>query len=117
MAIHDGNSIARRGEQQASVAIAFLTATWVFVVLRVWTRTYVIANFGWDDGTMVLATIIFTIYCATMLYIESNGGGTHISSVTEMVKLTKVSTSTILEGQTDLPPSGRLWAKQHTSSL
>ncbi|KAF2265167.1 hypothetical protein CC78DRAFT_207671 [Lojkania enalia] len=89
MAIHDADSLTRRGEHQANVAIAFLIVTWVFVALRVWTRAYVIANFGWDDGTIVMAAIVFSIYCATMLYIESNGGGTHITSVSQLVMLTK----------------------------
>ncbi|KAF2795352.1 hypothetical protein K505DRAFT_302186 [Melanomma pulvis-pyrius CBS 109.77] len=81
MAIHDQYSIARRGEQQANVAIAFLVLTWLFILLRIWTRTYVIANFGWDDTTMVFAGILYTVYCATMIVVEANGGGTHISDV------------------------------------
>jgi hypothetical protein len=29
----------------------------VFVLLRIWTRTYVIANFGWDDAAMISASV------------------------------------------------------------
>ena len=42
---------------QGSVAISFLVVTWFFIALRVWTRTCLIANFGWDDSTMILAGV------------------------------------------------------------
>ena len=57
MALHDANSLTDRGKVQANVALAFLVLAWFFIALRVWTRTYVIANFGWDDSTMVLAGV------------------------------------------------------------
>ncbi|KAF1994553.1 hypothetical protein P154DRAFT_28509 [Amniculicola lignicola CBS 123094] len=87
MTIHDIDSIARRGEQQWNIAIAFLAIAWVFVALRMWTRTHVIHNFGWDDGTMILATMVFTVYCATMVYLHDHGAGTHITSVAQLVLL------------------------------
>lgn len=76
MAPHDSVSIARRGEQLESIAIAFLALAWLFVVLRVWTRTYVISNFGWDDATMVLAGVIemAEIHCS---YIDPLADGFH----------------------------------------
>ncbi|KAF2660064.1 hypothetical protein K491DRAFT_589929 [Lophiostoma macrostomum CBS 122681] len=89
MVVHDDASLSSRGAQQANVAIAFLVLAWIFIVLRVWTRTYVIKSFGWDDSTMILAGIVFSIYCATMLYIEANGGGTHIKDVPQLINLTK----------------------------
>jgi hypothetical protein len=54
---HDNDSIAQTAEQQSRVTIVFLALAWVFVLLRIWTRTYVIANFGWDDATMILASV------------------------------------------------------------
>jgi hypothetical protein len=57
MAVHDKESIQRRGKVQGDVAISFLVVTWFFIALRVWTRTYVISNFGWDDSTMILAGV------------------------------------------------------------
>jgi hypothetical protein len=57
MAIHTEDSIASRGETQAHVAIAFLALTWIFILLRIWTRTYLISNFGWDDSTTLLAGV------------------------------------------------------------
>ena len=110
MAVHDHDSISRRGEVQKSVAVAFLVLAWFFIALRVWTRTFVIKNFGWDDSTMILAGVgtrsmtmtgqhlsadmmhqaLFTIYCAAMIYIEAHGGGSHIANVTDLSNLTKV---------------------------
>ncbi|KAF2749559.1 hypothetical protein M011DRAFT_513691 [Sporormia fimetaria CBS 119925] len=84
MAVHDDQSISSRTKVQKDVAIAFLVLSWSFIGLRVWTRTYVITNFGWDDATMLIAG-----YCATMLYLEANGGGTHITSVAQIFHLTK----------------------------
>jgi hypothetical protein len=57
MGVHDDVSLSSRGAQQANVAIAFLVLAWVFILLRVWTRIYVISNFGWDDSTMILAGV------------------------------------------------------------
>lgn len=58
MALHDATSLANRGQQQANVAIAFLVLAWVFLALRIFTRTYVIANFGWDDSTILCAGVM-----------------------------------------------------------
>ncbi|KAF2715623.1 hypothetical protein K504DRAFT_367257 [Pleomassaria siparia CBS 279.74] len=96
MAIHDSNSIVSRGETQANVAIAFLILAWIFILLRIWTRTIVISNFGWDDTTMIFAGILFTIYCVTMIIVEANGGGTHITSVEDIIKLTRASCWTMV---------------------
>jgi len=57
MAMHNDTSLSDRGQQVKAVAIAFLVATWVFVSLRIWVRTYMIRSFGWDDATMVLANV------------------------------------------------------------
>ncbi|KAH7389776.1 hypothetical protein BKA66DRAFT_510809 [Pyrenochaeta sp. MPI-SDFR-AT-0127] len=86
---HDSLDLARSGEQQERITIAFLVLAWFFISLRLWTRTFVISNFGWDDSTMILAGMIFTVYCAALLYIEANGGGTHVRSVEQLQLLTK----------------------------
>ncbi|OCL06326.1 hypothetical protein AOQ84DRAFT_223942 [Glonium stellatum] len=87
MATHSDTSLASRGQQEKAVAIAFLVATWVFVSLRIWVRTYMIHNFGWDDTTMILANIVFTFYCISMLYVQAHGGGTHLTEPTEIAKV------------------------------
>ncbi|KAH7407070.1 hypothetical protein DE146DRAFT_418454 [Phaeosphaeria sp. MPI-PUGE-AT-0046c] len=86
---HDNDSIARSEERQQRITIAFLVLAWFFISLRIWTRTYVISNFGWDDSMMILAGMIFTVYCAALLFIEANGGGTHVTSVPQLQLLTK----------------------------
>lgn len=35
--------------------------------------------------------MVFTVYCAALLYIEANGGGTHITNINHLQLLTKVS--------------------------
>ncbi|OCK82007.1 hypothetical protein K432DRAFT_294167 [Lepidopterella palustris CBS 459.81] len=87
MVPHDNAALATRGQQEKAVAIAFLVATWIFVLLRVLVRTYVIRNFGWDDATMVLANILFTFYCISVLVVEAHGGGTHLTDINEVSKV------------------------------
>lgn len=55
--VHGLDEVARAGEQSERITVAFLALAWVFILLRIWTRTYVIANFGWDDATMILAGV------------------------------------------------------------
>ncbi|KAF2828177.1 hypothetical protein CC86DRAFT_405180 [Ophiobolus disseminans] len=89
MARHSDDSVAQSGEQQERITIAFLVLSWFFILLRIWTRTFIISNFGWDDSTMILAGMIFTVYCGALLYIGSNGGGTHIRDIAQLQLLTK----------------------------
>ncbi|KAF2008983.1 hypothetical protein BU24DRAFT_402303 [Aaosphaeria arxii CBS 175.79] len=77
MAGHDNASILRTGEQQANIAIAFIVLAWVFIALRVWTRTYMIANFGWDDATMILAGWVIVgqaTYLQTVMFVKISLG-------------------------------------------
>lgn len=57
MARHSDNDLTRSGEQQESITIVFLALAWTFVFLRTWTRMWIISSFGWDDLTMILATV------------------------------------------------------------
>ncbi|KAF1844233.1 uncharacterized protein K460DRAFT_317534 [Cucurbitaria berberidis CBS 394.84] len=86
---HDSIELAWSGKQQERITIAFLVLAWFFILLRIWTRSYIISSFGWDDTTMILAGMIFTVYCSGQFYIEANGGGTHVSSVAQLQSLTK----------------------------
>lgn len=108
---HGFDELAQAGEQSERITIAFLALAWFFIILRVWTRTWIITSFGWDDATMILAGVsitvvraktcleltpfqmIFTIFSGSQLYIEANGGGTHVMSYEGLEKLTKVSIS------------------------
>ncbi|UPX16662.1 uncharacterized protein EKO05_0007051 [Ascochyta rabiei] len=91
--VHGLDELARAGEQQEKITIVFLTLAWFFITLRTWTRTWIITSFGWDDATMILAGMIFTVYSGSQLYIEANGGGTHVTSLEGLQKLTKASIS------------------------
>ncbi|OAG04040.1 uncharacterized protein CC84DRAFT_1057982, partial [Paraphaeosphaeria sporulosa] len=73
MAVHDAESFARRGEQLESITIASLALSWLMIALRAYTRVF----------------MIYTIYCAFILYIEAHGGGTHVTSVAQLSGLTK----------------------------
>ncbi|KAF1927167.1 uncharacterized protein M421DRAFT_66014 [Didymella exigua CBS 183.55] len=53
--VHGFDEIAQAGKQSERITIAFLALAWFFITLRVWTRTWIIAGFGWDDATMILA--------------------------------------------------------------
>lgn len=87
--MHSATDLAQSTEQQLRITIAFLALAWFFILLRIWTRTYVISNFGWDDSVMILAGMTFTVYCGSTLYIACNGGGTHVTSVDRLQVLTK----------------------------
>ncbi|KAF2437906.1 hypothetical protein P171DRAFT_526671 [Karstenula rhodostoma CBS 690.94] len=89
MALHDAKSFAKRGEQLENIVIAHFVLSWLFIALRAYTRIFVKPNFGWDDLTMIFAGVIYTIYCAFILYIEGHGGGTHVTSVAQLSDLTK----------------------------
>lgn len=55
--VHGVDELARAGEQQERITIAFLALAWLFILLRIWTRTWIIASFGWDDASMILAGV------------------------------------------------------------
>lgn len=63
--VHDFDEIAQAGEQSERITIAFLALAWLFITLRVWTRTWIIASFGWDDATMILAGVGITFACGS----------------------------------------------------
>ncbi|KAF2196869.1 hypothetical protein GQ43DRAFT_234899 [Delitschia confertaspora ATCC 74209] len=83
------HNVISRGQQQQKIAITFLVLAWLFLSLRIWTRTYIIASFGWDDATMILAAMFFTVYCSVMLLLDSHGGGTHVTNMETLAVLTR----------------------------
>jgi hypothetical protein len=54
---HGAEQVTRANEQLMRITTAFLVLAWVFVSLRVWTRTFILSNFGWDDATMIFAAV------------------------------------------------------------
>jgi hypothetical protein len=57
MTPHGDESVAHATEQQEHIVVTFLALAWLFVLLRIWTRTWIISNFGWDDATMIFANV------------------------------------------------------------
>lgn len=59
---------SRTGPVLASSA-ALLTLAWITVLLRVWTRSYILRSVGPDDVTTFCAAICYTVYCAAIIVI------------------------------------------------
>jgi hypothetical protein len=71
--MHSATDLAHSTEQQKRITIAFLALSWFFVLLRIWTRTYVISNFGWDDSVMILAGVSSLSFVCLNQHILANG--------------------------------------------
>jgi hypothetical protein len=104
---HGADQVTQANEQLMRTTTAFLVLAWVFVSLRVWTRTFILSNFGWDDICcrkfrcqlithgfgLTDAQMVFTLFCSSLLYVGANGGGTHVVSFEKFNQLSKVSWS------------------------
>lgn len=77
------------------VGIASLTVAWISVLLRVWARSIITRSFGWDDWTILLTMVSFTVQCAYIVKLgfremhpEDNTNLPAISSlVTDVIAL------------------------------
>ncbi|TLD37179.1 hypothetical protein E2P81_ATG03991 [Venturia nashicola] len=49
------------------IIIVFLSLAWTTVALRIWTRAVVVRCFGWDDGTIIISMVLFTVFCAAIM--------------------------------------------------
>ncbi|CAA9960858.1 hypothetical protein PTMSG1_04242 [Pyrenophora teres f. maculata] len=67
MGQHSPTDVANSGIHSGHITIAFLTIAWFSILLRIWTRTCVISNFGWDDATMILACWVFMSECGYIM--------------------------------------------------
>lgn len=45
------------------IGLACLAVTWITLILRVWTRTVILPSLGWDDYTIFLTMVAFTVQC------------------------------------------------------
>jgi hypothetical protein len=64
---HSSADLAMAAEQQQRITIAFLVVSWIFILLRIWTRTCIIRSFGWDDAVMLLAGVGFCHHCQVII--------------------------------------------------
>ncbi|OJD30167.1 uncharacterized protein BKCO1_6500024 [Diplodia corticola] len=64
-----------RSGQVLAVNVAFFSLTWIFMLLRVYTRAYLLKSFGSDDWSMVGALLLFTGYLICQLGGVAYGTG------------------------------------------
>lgn len=50
-----------------NVSAAFIAVAWFSVALRVWVRGVMIRSFGWDDWTILLTMVAFTVQCTYVI--------------------------------------------------
>lgn len=55
--VPDPTNLGNRPQQLVSIGAAFLSITWLAVLLRVWARSIIIKTFGWDDWTMLITIV------------------------------------------------------------
>ena len=65
-----------RGPIILIVSIVFLVLSWITIALRLYVRSKMINSLGWDDATMLLGVVIFTLYCAVTIKEVTLGAGT-----------------------------------------
>lgn len=56
------------------IAAVMLACAWFTIVLRLYTRIFMVFAFGWDDVFMILALFSFTLYGSGMINIVSRDG-------------------------------------------
>ena len=50
-----------RSKEILAVAVFFITLSWIFVLLRVYVKVFMLKNFGLDDWLMVLTIVRISI--------------------------------------------------------
>ncbi|KAL1634622.1 hypothetical protein SLS58_010617 [Diplodia intermedia] len=71
-----------RSGQVLAVNVAFFSLAWIFMLLRIYTRAYLIKSFGSDDWSMVGALLLFTGYLICQLGGVAYGTGRHDVDIT-----------------------------------
>ena len=82
--VHGIDEVAQAGEQSERITVAFLALAWIFILLRIWTRTWVIASFGWDDATMILAGVCIFLdpkTCGADMFVDDLYGFLRIAII------------------------------------
>lgn len=72
MAHDNGQS---RGPAILTVCILFLALSWITMVLRLYVRTKMLNSLGWDDATMLIGSIAFTVNCGILIREVTLGAG------------------------------------------
>ncbi|KFA67561.1 hypothetical protein S40285_04265 [Stachybotrys chlorohalonatus IBT 40285] len=61
-----------------------LPLSWLSVGLRVFTRTFLIKSFKWDDWFMLAGQIVFTAFCVFLILGVRSGIGRHNAAITDV---------------------------------
>ncbi|EKG12308.1 hypothetical protein MPH_10613 [Macrophomina phaseolina MS6] len=73
-----------RSGQVLAINIVFFALTWIIMMLRVYTRAYLIKSFGRDDWSMLAALLLFTGYLICQLGGLAYGTGRHDRDLTAL---------------------------------
>ncbi|PYH89014.1 hypothetical protein BO71DRAFT_466207 [Aspergillus ellipticus CBS 707.79] len=65
-----------------AVPAGFLALSGITVILRCYTRLWVVKSFGWDDILMVLAMGFYVMFCACQITGSLYGTGKHFAELT-----------------------------------
>ncbi|KAH6957400.1 hypothetical protein HG530_014805 [Fusarium avenaceum] len=78
-----GTALESRKPTILAIVVSIPMIAFSVVLLRVYTRTILLRNFGVDDGCVIIA-LLFTLACATLVgYNTRNGFGAHQSTVSD----------------------------------
>jgi hypothetical protein len=59
-----------RVQELLIIVIVLLTGSWTTIVLRYYTRSFIVRSRGWDDHFALLSTIFLTCFCALILVLS-----------------------------------------------
>ncbi|KAF3396262.1 hypothetical protein F1880_006897 [Penicillium rolfsii] len=78
----------RRALAVRTVAAVFLPIAVIAVMLRSYVRGWIVKGFGWDDGTMVCAALMYTMFSACMIGGTLYGTGRKFENLTAHQRVT-----------------------------
>ncbi|KAF4973596.1 hypothetical protein FZEAL_9274 [Fusarium zealandicum] len=71
------------GTALVGTAVVLLALSWLSVILRTYTRAFLMKSYQLDDWLMLIAQIIFTVSCAFILEGVTQGIGRHNEAIEE----------------------------------
>ncbi|KAL4814167.1 hypothetical protein BDW67DRAFT_187071 [Aspergillus spinulosporus] len=70
------------------VAAAFLSLSSIAVVMRCYVRLHIVRAFGWDDIVMIVAMLLYIMFCGCMIGGSLWGTGKHLFELTPKQRTT-----------------------------
>ncbi|KAL5001683.1 hypothetical protein BDV10DRAFT_148605 [Aspergillus recurvatus] len=77
-----------RSAAVCGVAAAFLSLSSVAVIMRCYVRLRIVKAFGWDDFVMIIAMLLYIMFCGCMIGGSLWGTGKHLSELTPKQRTT-----------------------------